>query len=186
MNPRDFALQLFDPLRPIKNLLMTAPDVKWLGASFVAYHDPRRAPQYYAFEVWPGLSEAELRKCEESLHLQVPPIYKVILSQINGGRLGAVRLYGVPSSMLERGLLNRSQRQPLDLATANRNWRNEFPGCKSLFHVGGIHWTSDDNAGIFIRENGELAAVLHSGETIKLFEDFETLLQYGAASLQAA
>jgi hypothetical protein len=185
MNPRDFALQLFGPLLPVKTILLTAPDVQWLGQSIVAYHDPRRAPQFFAFEVWPGLTEASFQKCEESFQLQVPHLYKEILSQINGGKLGALRLYGVPPSIVEHGLVNRRTRQPLDLSTANRNWRNEFPNCTSLFHVGSIRWTFDDNAGIFIRENGELAAVLHSGETVKVFKNFEALLEYGAASLQA-
>jgi hypothetical protein len=187
MDPQVFARLLSGELRPVQKLLFASEDAKDIGGSIVARHNPQRALQYYAVEVWPGLDSVQIEQYERTVSLRIPASYKSILSQIGGANLGTLRMYGVPvSRQREPRVLDRRLRQPLDLGLANSDWRHEFSGCSSLFQVGGINWSYDDTAGIFLRDTGQLIAVLHNGKTVRTFEGYEALFDYGISSLNAA
>jgi hypothetical protein len=187
MDPHAFAQLLSGELRPLQKFLLASKDAKDIGGSIVARHNPQRAPQYYAFEVWPGLDSVQIEQYERAVSLRIPAPYKNILLQIGGATLGTLKMYGVPPSrQSEPPVLDRRRRQPLDLKLANSDWRREFIGCSSLFHVGGINWSYDEIAGVFLRVPGELIAVLRNGKTVQTFDGYEALFDYGISSLRAA
>ena len=187
MDPQVFARLLSGELRPIQKLLFGSEDAKDIGGSIVARHNPQRAPHHYAVELWPGLDSAQIEQYERAVSLRIPASYKSILSQIGGAHLGTLKMYGVPvSRQKEPRVLDRRRRQPLDLGLANVDWRREFLGCSSLFHVGSINWSHDDIAGVFLRDTGELIAVLRNGKTVRTFEGYEALFDYGVSTLHAA
>ena len=187
MDPHVFARLLSGELRPIQQFLLASEDAKDIGDSIVARHNPQRAPQYYAVELWPGLDAKHIEQYEHAVSLRIPVSYKSILSQIGGARLGTLKMYGVPGSrQSDPRVLDRRRRQPLDLGLANADWKREFSGCLSLFHVGSINWSHDDIAGVFLRDTGELVAVLRNGKAVRTFEGYEALFNYGISSLHAA
>jgi hypothetical protein len=187
MDPQEFARLLSREVPSVQNLLFASRDAKDIGGSIVAHHNPQHAPQYYAVELWPGLDLVQIEEYERAVSLRIPVSYKSILGQISGAHLGTLSMYGVPlSRQREPRVLDRRRRQPLDLGLANSAWRHEFSGCSSLFHVGGINWSHDQITGIFLRDTGELIAVLRSGKTVQTFEGHEALFDYGISSLYAA
>jgi hypothetical protein len=187
MDPQVFARLLSGELGPVQKLLFASGDAKDIGDSIVARHNPQRAPQYYAVELWPGLDSVQIEQFEYAVSLRIPASYKSILSQIGGAKLGTLVIYGVPlSRQREPRVLDRRRRQPLDLGLANSDWRHEFLGCSSLFHLGSINWSHDDIAGVFLRDSGELIAVLRNGKTVQTFGGYEALFDYGISSLNAA
>jgi hypothetical protein len=187
MDPPAFAQLLSGELRPVQKFLLASKDAKDIGGSIVARHNPQRAPHYYAVEVWPGLDSVQIEHYERAVSLRIPALYKNILGQINGATLGTLKMYGVPlSRQSEPRVLDRPRRQPLDLKLANSDWRHDFLGCSSLFHVGGINWSYDEIAGVFLRETGELIVVLGNGKTVRTFDGYEALFDYGISSLPAA
>src|SRR5579862_2159953 len=133
-----FANTLSGPLRAVRDFMQQRATTV-LAGSYVAAHNPTIAPQYYAFEIWPGLTQSSLTGYERSTCCSIPDHYRSILTQAGGITLGKLKFYGEPLSMLgEPPLLDRTRRQPLDLATANSDWRREFHVSEELLHFAGI------------------------------------------------
>ena len=75
-----------------------------------------------------------------------------------------IHLYGLPRSMSDAPpLLSRSVRQPLDLATANRNWSSAYKPGPTQFHIGSGPYSYEENLGYFLNEDGRVEALRKAG-----------------------
>lgn len=185
MTPRDFALSLRAPAGPVRDFLLAASDARYLRASIVAAHNPSRAPEYFAFEVWPGLDEEQIRSYEVRFGIEIPAAHREFLRQVNGASLGSLRVFGIPASMLsEPPQLNRRERQPLDAGAANLTWRLGFQGHENLFHLGGLDWSPTENAGLFLNGDSRITGVLKSGDIVHEWVGYDELLGYGVAQIE--
>jgi len=77
-------------------------------------------------------------------------------------------------------ILSRSVRQPLDLATANRNWFVAYKPKQSQFHIGSGPFTWEENLGYFLNENGSVDALRKGGDR---FGSWPTLGRFLAEEL---
>ena len=140
------------------------------GAALIS-HRPKIAPQAYACVLFPGIPEDEISRYEQ-IHskaaqhpLTIPSFYCDTLRQLNGASLFQIDLFGVPGSMTnDPPLLSRSVRQPLDLATANRNWFISYKPQRSQFYFGSGPFSWEENLGYFLNKDGSVDALRKNGE----------------------
>ncbi len=185
MRQNPFIQSLRHPFEPLRELVLRTSDARALPESVVAHHDSSVAPEYFALEMWPGVQGGSVRAYLARFTLSIPDSHIAFLSQVNGLTLGSLRIFGVPPSMLrEPPMLDRSARQPLDLAAANRSWRLGFPTCCHLFHLGSLRHSHSENAGLFLAEAGGIVAALSDGRLVGQWPGYTALLEYGIRSLE--
>lgn len=148
------------------------------GAMLIS-HRPKVAPEAYAFVLFPGVPAEVISRYEE-IHsnaqrgsLAIPSLYRDQLARLNGASMFEIHLYGLPRSMSSAPpLLNRSVRQPMDLATANRNWSSEYKPGRSQFHIGGGPYSYEDNLGYFFNGDGSVDALRKGGVSFGTWPTF--------------
>jgi hypothetical protein len=146
-------------------------------------HRPRMGPEAYAFILFPGIPADLIEKYAE-VHAKptgerfyIPEIYRKLLARLNGAFLLEVSLYGLPPSMCKiPPTLNRSVRQPFDLATANRNWSREYKPTPEQFMFGGAPYSYCENLGYFLKPDGGIQAKRKGGELFADWSSFEPFL----------
>jgi len=80
---------------------------------------------------------------------------------LNGAHLFNIALFGVPPSMAQNPpLLDRSALQPLDVCTANENWRLEYRVARPNFYFASGSHSSTENVGYFLTPNNRVEAYL--------------------------
>ena len=184
MTPHSFSESLRPPLDGVRNFLLQAADARELSASIVAYHDPSRAPEYYALELWPGLTEATIRGYETRVAVEFADAYREFLLQVNGATIGGLSVMGIPPSLLrDPPVLDRRTRQPLDIATANHSWRHNYAANPDHLHFAGLEWSAKENAGLFMDRRGEILGVLKSGSLVQSWSGLEGLLAFGLGTI---
>ena len=182
-------IQGFGPeLASLSNLLArTSTDMTVSGTDLLISHRPLIGPEAYAITLYSPLSGGDIDGYAQNTGLVVSPHYIPVLRSINGGHIFELSLYGAPRSMLGNPpLLDRSSRQPLDLATANRFWRSEYKASPDLFHFGGGSYSSDENVGYFFDIFGAVQALRKSGEIWRSWPSFGEFLSAELDRLEKA
>jgi len=134
-------------------------------------HRPAIGTEAYAIVLHPGVPEERIAGYEEiqsgrhPASFGIPWAYRALLQVLNGADLFQMSLYGLPGSM-SRGLplLNRLVRQPLDLATANFNWKRQYKPCESQFHFGSGPYSNTENVGYFLNPDQSVEIRRAGGE----------------------
>jgi hypothetical protein len=80
------------------------------------------APMNYGLLLFPPADKAIIEKFEKKEKLKIPDFYKTILTMMNGCFIYDFSLFGLPKSIYEKGLLDRSDLYQFDLGTANKDW----------------------------------------------------------------
>lgn len=157
--------------------------VKYFDADSVLEEDgiakifrmPWIAPQCFGLVLYPPAKQEWINKFEEQTGISVPLLYKQVLLKMNGGFIYGLSLYGLPETMYETGLLNRSYLQPLYLGSANTGWIYEYKVDKALFHIGGRSYSDSENIGYFVDGN-KIYAIRKNGEVLDSWASFEEFL----------
>jgi hypothetical protein len=161
------------------------------GAALVSRRT-KIAPEAFACVIYPGMPHEVIARYEEihsggpNCSLTIPDAYKAILSRCNGAYVLKMNLYGLPPSMCNNPpLLSRSSRQPLDLATANKNWHREFAPDPAQFHFGGASYSWEENMAYFLNPDGEVEALRKGKLRVNLWPNFESFLSDELSRLAA-
>jgi hypothetical protein len=188
MDSESFIRGLGPELAPLSNLLArTSHDMTVSGADLLVSHRPLIGAEAYAITLHSPLSGEDIDSYAQSTGLVVSPHYIPVLRSINGGHIFELSLYGAPRSMIGNPpLLDRSSRQPLDLATANRFWRSEYKASPDLFHFGGGSYSLDENVGYFLDTSGAVQALRKSGEIWRSWPSFGEFLSAELDRLEKA
>jgi hypothetical protein len=141
------------------------------------------APEAYGLVLFPGI-DAELIARYETVHgkkgtyeFSVPSEYKQILKHLNGADLFQISLFGIPRTMAnDPPLLDRSRRQPLDLATANRSWNAKYKPRADQFHIGSGPYSPSENLGYFLNLDRTVEARRVGGECFATWQSIASFL----------
>jgi hypothetical protein len=105
-------------------------------------------------------------------------LYLRVLQKLNGMSAFGFALFGIPPSMTKSPpLLDRSVLQPLDIATANKDWRREYFVADELFYFGVSDYSDDELVGYFLAESGTVHAFRKSGEAVGGWRSLGPFLQ---------
>ena len=134
-------------------------------------HRPAIGTEAYVIVLYPGVSEEHIADYEQiqsgrlPASFVIPRAYRALLQALNGADLYQMSLYGLPVSMSGNPpLLNRSVRQPLDLATANFNWKSQYRPSESQFHFGSGPYSDAENIGYFLNPDRSIESRRAGGE----------------------
>jgi hypothetical protein len=152
---RQLAERLLDPTAQLD------PDS---GNLFLS-HRPKIGPEAYAVVLFAAVTPemiaayAGLRSSGLRGKLTIPPTYLQILQVLNGTELYQLQLYGLPPSLCaDPPLLNRSDRQPLDLGAANLTWSRLYRPTLSQFHFGSGPYSYEENLAYFLNQDDTVEA----------------------------
>jgi hypothetical protein len=134
------------------------------------------APMNYGLLLFPPADKAIIEKFEKKLKLKIPDFYKVILTMMNGCFIYDFSLFGLPKSIYEKELLDRSELYQFDLGTANKFWTLEYDIEPNLFHFGGRAYSNDENTGYFTDQENRIYSILPSGQIIKTWTSFKKFI----------
>ena len=130
-------------------------------------HRPKIGTDAYACVLYPGVGSdlidryERIQRARLSDYLEIPPFYRSLLTRLNGADLFGISLFGIPLSMAQDPpLLNRSVLQPLDVGTANENWRLEYGVDRPHFHFAGGPYSNTENVGYFLTPDNRVEAYL--------------------------
>lgn len=135
------------------------------------------APMNYGLLLFPPAGKTTIERFEKVEKLTIPDFYKSILTMMNGCFIYEFSLFGIPISMDEKGLLDRSDLYQFDLGTANKVWRLEYEVEPNLFHFGGRAYTYDENTGYFADQENKIYSILPSGQIVKTWTSFKSFLR---------
>jgi len=173
VNPaiRRFLQTIDDDLSPlrgvIERLASSDANVEPATGALRLSHRPEIGTEAYACVLFPGVCLDVIDRYEGvhrarlSRYLDIPPFYKNLLTRLNGAHLFNIALFGVPPSMAKNPpLLDRSALQPLDVCTANENWRLEYRVARSNFYFASGSHSSTENVGYFLTPGNRVEAYL--------------------------
>jgi hypothetical protein len=113
--------------------------------------DTSVAPEYFELNLYQGLDN--INEIESKYQLAIPAAYKSFLSQINGGFINDISLFGLPKTWLETGLVDRSVLEPLNLYTANETWIDDLGINPKYFIFGSSPYSDSFNINYLIYED---------------------------------
>ncbi|MBS0624326.1 MAG: SMI1/KNR4 family protein, partial [Verrucomicrobia bacterium] len=134
------------------------------------------APMNYGLLLFPPADKTIIDKFEKKEKLKIPDLYRVILTIMNGCFIYDFSLFGLPKSIYEKGLLDRSDLYQFDLGTANKFWALDYDIEPNLFHFGGRAYSFDENTGYFIDQENKIYSILPSGQIIKTWTSFKQFM----------
>ena len=139
---------------------------------------PNVGNEAYAVTLFHGLDDATIDRYQNLHAIEIPALYKRILRMLNGANLFRLNLYGLPASMTkDPPQLDRTEIQPLDLATANHYWRGTFTSDASLFQIGGGPWSNAENLGYFLSSNEGVKALRKKDQVVSSWPSIEKFLE---------
>jgi hypothetical protein len=139
---------------------------------------PWIAPQSYTIIVYPGIDKDIVGTYQARFGINIPESYTKFLHSLGGAFLFGMSLYGIPPSMMgDPPVLDRSKLQCLDLATANKHWRNEFNTDPNFCHFGSRHFSRTEDVGYFINDSGIVLCVRCGGAIQGEWQDFSQFLK---------
>lgn len=175
------------PVRSLAERLASADDtIEPASGAVVISRRPKIAPEAYACVLYPGVGSELIHRYEESQAVEIPRIYRTLLGRLNGASLFQIDLFGIPMSMAQDPpLLNRSVRQPLDIGSANLDWRIQYRADLTKFHFGGGPYSPDENAGYFLDTNGAVEALIRGGERVGAWPSIQEFLVHELARAES-
>lgn len=164
-NPiKNQAIKYFDSKSEIRN-----------DGTVQIYNRPWIAPLNFGLFLFPAADKLWINIFEEKTGLEIPSIYKEILLNMNGCHIYNFSLYGLPRSIYENELLDRSSVQPLSLESANTFWKINYNISKDFFYIGGREYNEEENLGYFINGN-KIVSVKTNGEILNSWNSFNEFL----------
>ena len=189
-----FLQRLDGDLSPLKTVVqqLSSPDanIDPLTGGLRLSHRPAIGTEAYACILYPGVDSDVIERYEgihrarTSRYIDIPPFYKRVLGCLNGAFVFETALFGVPSSMAQNPpRLDRSAQHPLDVGTANEDWRLEYEvdHCR-FFFASGSH-SPTENVGYFLTPDNNVEGYLRGGNEIA---QWETLGAFLAAEIERA
>jgi hypothetical protein len=134
------------------------------------------APMNYGLLLFPPADKTIIDKFEKKEKLKIPDFYRAILTIMNGCFIYDFKLFGLPKSIYEKGLLDRSDLYQFDLGTANKFWALDYNIKPDLFHFGGRAYSFDENTGYFIDQENKIYSILPSGQIIQTWTSFKQFM----------
>ena len=129
------------------------------------------------FTIFPGIPEPLLQTYERIHEVELHPQYRQILGSMNGAFLFQLSLFGVPPSMAkEPPLLDRSRAWPLDVGTAQSDWKDRYTQDREQFYFGGGARSWSENVGYFLGPDGEVTSRRAGGMVIGRWPGFREFL----------
>ncbi len=164
-----------EPLREIAARLSSG--VNEINGDMIALsHRPHVAPQSYALRLNLPLPQANVIQYQLIHKITLSPHYLPILQKLNGADVFELSLFGIPPSMAnDPPRLDRTAAMPLDIATANANWKFEYVVPNDWFHFGGGPLSFDENIGYFFDSVGKIHSIRKNGE---IFNSWVTFSQF--------
>ena len=187
---------LSEELRPIRNqaerFLFDGGCIDRATQAALISPRPKIGSGAYAIVLFPGVDSDQISRYEQThqnvgkSNFAIPGRYKCVLESLNGAELFQISLFGVPGAMIDSPpLLSRSIRQPLDLATANRNWAADFEPRVGQFHFGGGPYSFDENLGYFLNPDESVEARRKGGEIFQSWPSIKKFLEGELARAEA-
>jgi len=173
------------PIRVVAERLSDADSIidPTAGAALLSRR-PRIAPEAYACVIFPGVVREVAARYEALQHstgnqnFEIPAIYRSVLLRLNGAWIFQLSLYGLPPSMCQTPpVLDRSARQPLDLGTANRQWRMRYSADQKHFHFGSGPYSPQENVAYFLEADGSVISLLPGGKRVSEWHSIEAFLR---------
>lgn len=105
---------------------------------------------------------------------------------MNGASLFEINLFGVPPLMAKRPpQIDRTTAWPLDVGTAQENWRLDFNTSPTDFFIGSGPYSEEERVGYFLWPNGGIEALRKNGERFAQWSDFHRFLVEELARAEA-
>jgi len=189
-----FLRRLDGDLSPLKT------GVQWFSSSDANFdpltgalrlsHRPAIGTDAYACILYPRVDLNVIERYEgihrarTSRYVDIPPFYKGVLGRLNGAFFFETALFGVPSSMAQNPpRLDRSAQHPLDVGTANEDWRLEYEVDDSRFFFASGSHSHTENVGYFLTPDNHVEGYLRGGNEIA---QWKTLGAFLAAEIERA
>lgn len=134
------------------------------------------APLNYGLVLFPPVEDKVLEKYKEKNKAEIPDLYKDVLHVMNGCIIYDLNLYGLPRSIYDKGLLDRSDMFQFDLGIANSDWKFNYDIGQDLFHFGGRSYTFDENIGYFLDRDNKINSIRTSGEIVNTWTSFSQFM----------
>ncbi len=189
-NPEELLGTLRGPLTAIQEaaLRLIGPDTTTdaVSGALCVSRRPKIAPEAYAIRIYSGLSEILISSYEQIHRCLIADFYRTLLQSMNGARLFEISLFGVPPSMARRPpQIDRSTAWPLDIGTAQENWRLEYDAPLTDFFIGYGPYSANEHLGYFLWPNGGVEALRSNGERFAQWSDFRQFLTEELARAEA-
>lgn len=139
------------------------------------FNRPWIAPLNFGMLLFPPVEKKWLNIFKEKSGIEIPDFYQSILLKMNGFRIFHCALFGLPKSIYENGLLDRTMLQPLSLESANILWKVNFKVNDDFFYIGSRRFDDDENSGYFLYQN-EIFSIRENGEILNSWITFEDFL----------
>jgi hypothetical protein len=177
-------------LTPIRDLAvrLRGPDTQTdaVSGALCISQRPKVAPGAYALWIFPGIAEGLVSVYEEIHHCHVVELYRQFLQCMNGAHLFEITLFGIPPSMARRPpQLDRSTAWPMDIGTAQENWRLDYPSSSTDFFIGYGPYSDDEHLGYFLWPNGGIEALRRNGDRHGQWNDLRSFLTDEIARAEA-
>src|SRR5262249_31239360 len=140
-------------------------------------HQPWEGPEAYMLVVYLGAEKSWFPRYEKRTGLRFPPLIKRLLTGTNGCELFGISIYGMTPSMVTEGLLDRQRRQCLDIGTANRNWKREYPIGPDFFHFGTRDYSYNELAGYSLDGDNRVHAITQGGKSVGAWTSLRDFLR---------
>jgi len=140
------------------------------------YNQTWIAPLKYGIILFSPTPIEFIERFEKNNLIRIPPFYKQFLLNMNGCFIFDLNLFGLTPSIYLNGLLNRSEVQCFDLATANSHWIREYDIKEELFHFGNRKYSYEENIGYFLDKSGKIKSIRKNGQLVKQWSDFSQFL----------
>ena len=178
---------LDDDLAPIRLVAERVADADSVidprTAAALLSRRPKIGVEAYACVVFAGVAPDVMTRYEEiqrsigNRDFEIPLSYRNVLHRLNGAWIFQVSLYGLPPSMCQKPpLLDRSSRQPLDLGTANQNWRKRYSTDLNHFHFGSGPHTFQENVAYFLDGDGRVFSLLPGAQQVSEWSSIQAFL----------
>lgn len=143
-------------------------------------NEPEIAPFAYAIILFPALDKKQIHTYMRQHCPTCPPQFITMLENVNGAELDALRICGIPPSMLgDVPLLSRQIRNPLSISTfAQHSWK-QYPGATAadfMFAARNTGWKQQ--LGYFFKPDSSIVAYpnVEGPYQIRKWESFEAWL----------
>ncbi|CRK80760.1 SMI1/KNR4 family protein [Neobacillus massiliamazoniensis] len=140
-------------------------------------HEPWNGVYSFAIRLFTPAKKSWISNYQKKFGLVIPKFYKDFLLITNGCSFYGLDLFGLPPSIQNENVLNRTDPEPLDLSTANVYWKNGYINTQEFFHFGGRQFSDDENIGYFIEGKNKIHAIKKDGEILFSRDTFTDFLK---------
>lgn len=140
----------------------------WPEAHTLIGHTPWQGSTSYAIDLFPGAKKNWFSMHSKIYGVNIPTELRPLLSSVNGFSVFGVTLFGMLMMRLDH---------PVNIATANRQWKQEYRREQLGFHFGARSYSPMETLGYFLGADGGVSSCLKSGERIAGWPTITAFLQ---------